>query len=314
MGGIRLHRRSSFNLVHARTFVGGLCGSGIARLTRTALIYHNEGFYPDEQVDGGVWRAGSAPHRLARWLERRLYASAEGVVTLSRKAETIVRGLPDVEGSAKPIVVVPSCVDLVRFALAGPRQPPEGRPLRFVYAGSIGGRYLFEHIARFFALGLRRLPGSRLTVLSWADPGAIRDALRAVGVPDSSWVLRTVAHHDMPRELAAHDAGLHFATAASGGAGGSPTKVGEYWACGLPVVVTSGLGDIGELVTAERTGVVVDDLSETGLLSALRRLDQLLRDPSLPGRCRAAAERHYNLDVACDTQVALYRTLLDRGR
>ena len=46
------------DIVHARTFVGGLMGLVLSRLLRAKFVYHNEGFYPDEQVDGGVWASG----------------------------------------------------------------------------------------------------------------------------------------------------------------------------------------------------------------------------------------------------------------
>ena len=72
--GLAERRRDPFDIVHARTFVGGLIGLPLSRLTGASLIYHNEGFYPDEMVDGGFWQEGSVPHRVARGLERRLYS------------------------------------------------------------------------------------------------------------------------------------------------------------------------------------------------------------------------------------------------
>jgi len=42
------------DVIHARTFIGGMIGMAIAPILRSKLIYHNEGFYPDEQVDAGV--------------------------------------------------------------------------------------------------------------------------------------------------------------------------------------------------------------------------------------------------------------------
>ena len=64
--------RGRFDIIHARTFVGGLMGLALAPMVGARLIYHNEGFYPDEQVDAGVWRAGSTPHLNAKRDEEKM--------------------------------------------------------------------------------------------------------------------------------------------------------------------------------------------------------------------------------------------------
>jgi hypothetical protein len=62
---LRLRLSGRFDVVHARTFVAGLIGWLIARLLGARFVYHNEGFYPDEQVDAGVWALGSRVYRFA---------------------------------------------------------------------------------------------------------------------------------------------------------------------------------------------------------------------------------------------------------
>jgi hypothetical protein len=48
-----------------------------------------------------------------------------------------------------------------------------------------------------------------------------------------------------------------------------------------------------DVVEDGRTGALVEEVSGPGLAAGVRRvLDLLAGDPALPGRCRAAAERH----------------------
>ena len=79
--------RGRFDIVHARTYIGGLIGLILAPRISAKLIYHNEGFYPDEQVDSGVWQKGSRTHRFAKWLENRMYVRADGIFALSNRAK-----------------------------------------------------------------------------------------------------------------------------------------------------------------------------------------------------------------------------------
>ncbi|HEX3151785.1 MAG TPA: glycosyltransferase [Gemmataceae bacterium] len=300
-----------FDLVHARTYTGGLMGLPLARLLRTKLVYHNEGFYPDEQVDGGVWRLGSARHRLARSLEGRLYATADGIIALSHRARSVIDALPPVRRRRTPTTVVPSCVNLDLFRpLARPQAL--ANELRLVYIGTMGLRYLFHRVARFVAVAREELGTVRLRVLTRTDPAEVTATLRAAGLPDHAWSLGSVPHLQMPCELAHQHAGLFFLTQGISEHGCSPTKVGEYWASGLPVVSTPNVSDTDNIARRYRVGVVVNEHTDNEYRRAARELLGLLDDPELSVRCRRAAEDHYDLDAACRRQMALYKTVLTR--
>lgn len=312
--GLWARRRGPIDIVHARTFVGGVIGRILAPLLRARLVFHNEGFYPDEQVDGGIWAFGSPPHRLARAVESGLYAGADGIVALSARACDEIARRPAVRAKGTPVVLVPSCVDLARFAWPSPgRQVPAtstGGAPRLVYVGSIGGRYLFAQVAAFVGVARRLFGDARLRVLTPTDPAQVRASLTGAGLAQGAWSVAWVPHEKMPEELAAQDAGLFFLTQGLSEHGCSPTKIGEYWASGLPVVTTPNVGDSEDVIARERVGVVVRELSERGYERALLELQELRADPELASRCRAAAEAHYGLESACLRQYDLYRRLV----
>ena len=290
-------------IVHARTFVGGLMGLPLARLLRARFVYHNEGFYPDEQVDGGIWVAGSVRHRIARRLEMELYAHADGIIALSERARAAIETLP-------PVMVVPSAVDLDRFRRSEARGSVRRDGLRLIYTGSVGARYRLDSAARFAAVAAEKLGRVTLRVVTHADRRLVEETLGASGLARDAWSVDSVPHAAVPAELGRHDAGLFFLTQGLSEQGCSPTKIGEYWACGLPVVTTPNVSDTDEIVRRERVGVVVKEHSETGYSEAVRTLAKLLEDPELKVRCRRAAETHYALGPACERQMALYREVL----
>jgi glycosyltransferase involved in cell wall biosynthesis len=308
--GLTTRRRGRIDLIHARTFVGGIMGVGLSTVLRVPLVYHNEGFYPDEQVDGGVWRRGSFPHRLAKAIERLPYSRAEGIIALSERARAEILALPRVRARDTPVIVVPSCVDLELFG-PPPARPPwcVGTPLRFVYVGSIGGRYRFDKAAEFVA-HCRRVHDARLSILTPTEPSRIAAIVDAVGMPATACSLARLPHAEMPGELARHHAGLFPFTRGLSEHACSPTKIGEYWASGLPVVVSPNVGDSEDIVRRERVGVILAEFSDEAYAAALDELLGLLQDPDLPVRCRRAAERHYALAPAVERQVELYARLV----
>jgi glycosyltransferase involved in cell wall biosynthesis len=302
---LRLGRR--FDIVHARTFVGGLMGMALAPLLRAGFIYHNEGFYPDEQVDGGVWRCNSAPHRVARFLERKMYGRADGIIAMSNRGRRQIEQLPEVERRSTPVIVVPSCVDLDLFD--GDSQTSANDGLRLVYSGSVGGRYILDRVGRFVAVASQKADQVRLTVLTRAERGLVSRMLAEGELPDSMWSMESVPYRSMPDRLASAQAGLFFLARGISEHGCSPTKVGEYWAMGLPVITTPNVSDTDEIIERERVGVIVRGHSDSDYERAIDELLVLLQDPDLGRRCRQAAEGHYALDPACERQYALYSQL-----
>ena len=301
---------SRTDIVHARTFVGGLMGLVLARLLRAKFVYHNEGFYPDEQVDGGLWASGSRRHRIARQLEAQLYARADGIIALSRRARAVIEELVPVARRRTPVIVVPSAVDLERFKYHGTGASARGEGLRLIYAGSVGSRYCFDRAAQFAAVAGQELGSVNLRVVTRSDRQLVEGTLDASGLPRDAWSVASAPHWGMPGELSQHDAGLYFLKQGLSEHGCSPTRIGEYWACGLPVVTTPNVSDTDEIVRREGVGVVVREHSEAGYSEAIRSLAKLRGDPELAARCRQAAETHYALAPACERQMALYREVL----
>lgn len=299
------------DIVHARTFVGGLMGLAISGILRSKLIYHNEGFYPDEQVDAGVWKAGSRQHKIAKSLESLLYERADAVIALSHKGKSVIESLPHIKKRLKPIIVVPSCVDLDHFKQFQRQKfdPPE--PLRIVYAGSVGGRYSLERIARFAFIASRDRE-VHLRVLTRSDKDLVAPILESSGLARSAWTVESVHYQRMPDELANGHVGVHFLPQGLSDQGGSPTKIGEYWASGLPVVVTRGAGDCEDIIRREKVGVLVGGHSDEEYCQALEELSVLMKDSELAVRCRRAAETNYSLPVACDRQFQVYGRLATR--
>jgi glycosyltransferase involved in cell wall biosynthesis len=116
----------------------------------------------------------------------------------------------------------------------------------------------------------------------------------------------------VPALLGEADAGLFFLRGGPGALSCSPTKVGEYWACGLPVVANAGLGDLDQEIERRGVGVLVRGWQESDYSSAIDRLEELLADPESRDRCRRAAEDIYGLEAAMARQLALYRTVQER--
>lgn len=310
--GVQNRVRKRFDIVHARTYIGGLIGLSLAPLIGAKFIYHNEGFYPDEQVDGGVWVKDSHVHRVAKRLENLMYSRSDGIIALSFRAKAIIENLPETSSKKTPVIVVPSCVDLEHFKLPEENQTAiKNNSITFVYVGNFDERYAIENIGRFMLVAKREMLNAKLQIYSKAESSLINKRLCNGGLSKRDWQVESVTYNEMPKRIAKCDVGIHFLRKGISEHSGSPTKIGEYWSVGLPIVITSNMGDIDFIAKNDKVGVIIDEHTEDSYVKAIKELKELLKDNTLKQKCRIAAAEHYALIPACEKQFALYKQLVE---
>jgi len=280
-------------IVHVRSYVPALMALLASRRTGGKLLFDIRGFWADERVEGGLWRAGGLLYRIAKRCERRLFRRADAIVTLTHAS------VPQIQawtyGRDVPIRVIPTCVDLTRF-VKRPARP--GGP-HAVWSGSIGTWYRFDLSARISAaLGLP------LTVITRQEELA-REVLD--GYPAT---VRSVPPDDVPAQLFACDLGLCLIFSSFSKIASAPTRLAEYLACGMPVLVTSGVGDLEGIVLEHGVGVVLSSDDDEAIDRAAAQLRALAADDAIQQRCRSVARSLFDVDAGSAQYDALYRELL----
>lgn len=281
-------------LVHARS---DLAAASCILARRPAWVWDVRSFWREQRIALGMLQPGSAYERTMRSIEAAAARRSTAVVTLSRAA-TDVLGSRFGPAVAVRSHVITTCVDLERFT---PKPPPPAPPVRFLLAGTLNLLYDVPCMMRLVERVRSRRP-AELTVLEpTASPWD--ETFTAAGlVPHSAPATA------MPARIAEHHVGLSVLRSDIGVANcaATPTKIGEFLASGRPVVVNRGLGDLDELLSRFDCGVVLGDGGDAGLDEAADGLERLLGDPGTPGRCRALAEEHFNLDRGVDELLAAY--------
>lgn len=307
-----LAKRSGATLVHGRSSVSCAVAAIAAKLTGARLFADADGPLSQEYVDAGVWNAGSVGHRLTAWGERKAMQLADVVAVLTSHRQREVT--PWLSGT--PVEVLPCAVDLNRFrpVIEGRRALRDKLGLRgtvFVYAGKPVGWYDPEEMLALMVAAKKVFDPLTLLVLTREDPTVFTELCESAGVP---LVLRAVNTDEMPAFLSAADVGLCFLRPFPSKRSCSPIKLGEYLACGLPVVSTSGCGDYDELIQSESIGAVVVNGQRESYPRAAEEIKSLLREPGLRGRCRDAARRRVGLDeVVAPRYTQIYQTLIGGG-
>jgi len=140
----------------------------------------------------------------------------------------------------------------------------------------------------------------------------IQDLMRARSIDESQYTVRFVQPVDVASYLSASDVGVAFFKPGISKLATSPTKVAEYLACGLPVIMNAGIGDSDALVTGEGAGALVKEFTVHEYEKAIKTVFDLLEDVKTNRRrVREIAERLFDVtDVGLSRYASLYEDIL----
>lgn len=300
-------------IVHARGYVPAAIALDAKRAYGCRFLFDMRGFWVDEKVEAGHWGRGGALHRVGKYCERRFLSSADAIVSLTHAGVRELPALGDVRDGV-PVDVIPTCADLDRF------QPgPSDEALRASlglddalvvgYAGTLSNWYLRDETLSYLAWLSRRRPRVKVLMVTREDHGRLRADAERHGLSPDALVLTRAPFEGMPALIRLMHVGVFFIRVCFSKRASAATRLAEFLACGVPVVINDGIGDSGGIVRDGRVGVVLADTSRDSFEASAAPLEALLDDPATAARCREVAAREFSLAHGVARYAALYEQL-----
>lgn len=302
------------DLIMPRSLMPALATLAARKLDRP-ILFDADGLQADERVEFAGLAPTGAVYRLLRDIEAQIIRRSVAVLTRSPAASEILLARAGPPVTAERFHVVTNGRDIDAFHVGDDAARRSVRrelgiaddaPL-LIYAGSVGAQYRLDRAADLLAKVRNLRPDGHLLVLS-GSPAEAASILNEAGSDRDFFTVQRSAPAEVPRFLAAADAGIAFRAPSFSMQAVAPVKVAEYLLCGLPVIGTAGIG-----VTAPATdaGVFLDD--EVGNVVAA----DWLVNQVLPARdvMRDTARGIGVAEFSLQTAIAAYlRTLQDVSR
>lgn len=307
----RVIKRDGIGAVHARGYVPMLMAYILKKAAGVKVIFDMRGFWAEEKVDAGAWKKGGILYRIMKRMETAFLTSADEVVVLTNAAKAY---LLERARRKSPITVIPCCVDLSLFKSDKTKDFSRGGGISgtpvILYAGSLGTFYNLDRVLDFFLFFKKRNPSAFLRVISHYSKEAMAAAALSRDIRKTWYSIEALDHSKMPGAFSEADFSVIFYNRRLSGMGCSPIKFAESLACGVPVVMNSGIGDCDDIVNRTNVGAVINDFSDEAYERASDKMCELMSkrgDAAL--RCTEAAKKFFSLDAGIETYRNIYQRL-----
>jgi len=280
---LRLIKRKKADVIHAICTPAGAIGFLLSKATGRPLVIDSFEPHAEAMVENGTWKKTGFAYRvlfrLERWQAKRatyIIAAAAGMKEYAlKKYNTDISGKMFVKGA---------CVDFKNF-YPRPKDPRLLKELGLenkivgIYAGKLGGIYHESEVFDFIRFCYDHW-GEKFSMLMLTSTKReeLEMRMKSAGVPVHVLTSRFVSHPEVPAYMSLADFGLTPVKPVPTKKYCTPIKDGEYWAMGLPVVITPGISDDSEIIAQENIGVVVDLRQKELFKEAVRKLDLLLSE------------------------------------
>lgn len=296
VGGISRLARIAFHLPRARAFHcrGDLAAVAVVLRGRVGFLWDVRGLWIDQKIVIGSIASNRILIFLAKKLERVAARRAKAISTLTKAVFPVLKERHSF--ISQQHYVIPTCTDLSKFAFSN-KLPKE---TKLLLSGVFNNYYDLPATELF----IRKLREKTEIHVTWCHGKEAEKAELNIGEDE----IKILRQSEMLSEIQSSSFGIALCKLDIGDSltGVMPTKVAEFLAVGRPVVVSKGIGDLDELLTSTKTGVVIDG----DMNIAVDKLLALLDDEETPFRCRALAEQHFDMSKAVLIYDSIFREMI----
>lgn len=275
-----LVRRRKIDVVICRGSMAAAFGVFLHRVLGKPFMVESFEPHADYMADGGTWKKNGIEYKFQKWIEQQCIDQAKMLFPVTRN---YLKALIAAGVAHEKMYVMPCCVELDQFQYD--RQAREKIRINLkvkdhhfvgVYAGKFGDIYLDEEAFDLFKRTYEFFNNKFfLIILTPHHREDILNRLVKVGIKKELAHVDFVDHAEVPQYLSAADFAFSLIRTSPSRKYCSPIKNGEYWANGLPVLLTKGVGDDEQIIHDHHVGAILD-LDADNLIIALQEVVNLL--------------------------------------
>jgi glycosyltransferase involved in cell wall biosynthesis len=252
-------------------------------------------------------------------MEGPMIRHADKIVCLTKRASHLLANwyLNHDAAAANRFQVIPCCADFAHFDVervspadsdaARARAGLKSDDFVLLYLGSLGPDYLLPQMMALFREVLAVKPQAVFLFLSNNGQELVEAECAKQNIPIEQIRFLSSDRNEIPAYIGLASLSVFFIRNDYDKIGCSPTKLAELFACNVPVIANSGVGDLDDILDLGRNNsIVINDFAEPSLREAVNRVISIRR----VGRVNIRQNSYeFALDEGVARYAAIYREL-----
>jgi glycosyltransferase involved in cell wall biosynthesis len=308
----RVIRNEKIRTIHAFCTPAGSIAWLLSKISGAALIIDSYEPHAEAMVENGTWKKNGFAFKVLFNLEKRQSRRATALIATTEGMKKYAEEKYGVKASS--FFVKPACVNLQKFSPSEKniqllKELDLENKIVCVYAGKLGGIYLKDEVFDFIRASYDYWGDKfRFLMLTNASKEEIEAEVIRTNLPGNIIISRFVFHHEVPNYLSLGDFALNPVKPVPTKRYCTSIKDGEYWAMGLPVVISPEISDDSAIINAENAGVVMNFSDRQQYILAIKRLEELLiQGQSLQLKIRGIGEKYRSYSIAKKIYSTIYQ-------
>lgn len=311
----KINNHNKIEIIHARGYITSLVALYFKKTFKIPFIFDMRGWWADEKLESGKWSAKSFKliYKYFKIKEKQLFKDSDKIISLTNVGKKVI--IDNNWSAAEKIGVIPTCVDFEKFPIFSQQKRIETRNKLninlddkvLVYSGSLGGNYDFKEFFLFFNFFIKLKKTNRILIVSKTPRNLIIKKLVDFNIDTSRIIIKESDFNQVHKFLQASDIGLILYKRDFSTIGRSPTKLGEYWASGIPAISLKGIGDLDFISLKYPFGL---ELLKSITYLSIKESSKKLLSRKNTKKLRTAAKEYYNIDNGVNFYNNIYQELL----
>ena len=309
----KLIKTESINRIHAWCTPAGALGYFLSLFTRKPLIIDSYEPHAEAMVENGSWSRSSIKFKLLFWLEKKQSQKADTVIALTKGMKEYAK--KKYSATFKKHYVKPAMVDLNKFewdiqTYHSLREKNNlNNKIVCLYAGKLGGIYLEDEVFDFFKAAYEHW-GDRLQIFLLTDKSTKEVDIKLLRkeIPPTCIKTKFVDYKEIHSYFKMADFAINPVKPVPSKRYCTSIKDGEYWASGLPIIITKNISDDSDIIEQNNIGYVLKNLTKQEYQMACKHMDLLLQEDrvSLNQKIREIAIKYRDFEIAEEIYKNIY--------
>jgi glycosyltransferase involved in cell wall biosynthesis len=307
---IKVIKRNNISVIHARSLLPAIIALllKIVSFSNIKFIYDNRGLLIDEEIYRGNWKESSIRVRIIRLIEYYVLLKADNIVVVSSKFRDYLL----TQKRYSKINLINKLSVIINRTMINPLSSKDDISMiknnitvRIVFSGSAVKWQNLVELRKVFKYSLQIFNKVEFLIISYDKEIFLRAFSEDKDIIEKLEIVN-VAPKEVFNYLIKCNFGLLLRDNNLINYVAYPLKFAEYLSAGLPIMLTSGIGDTEDLVLENNIGAIV---KKGDIVSALKNMKLLLDDRDVYLRCRMIAEKKLNIEYSFMEYKNIYKKL-----